>query len=199
MTGFVLSVPGKIHRSYFGRLEVREDHGHLLAIVELDLETAVASVVAAETPRAPIEALKAQAVAARSFLAAGSRHQGFDFCDTTHCQFLREPPTEGSPPARAASETRPLVVSYQGKVLAALYSADCGGHTLSAEDAGWRAGEYPYFGVACPVKGHVSGHRIGLCQAGAAEMARRGGTFRDILSHFFPATVVLDFRDESRQ
>src|SRR5208283_1270192 len=65
----------------------------LTAVVTMDLEPAVASVVAAEgTVDAPSEALKALAVAARSYFVAGKgRHRDFDFCDTTHCQFLREP------------------------------------------------------------------------------------------------------------
>ena len=59
----------------------------------MDRETAVASILASEMDEsAPIEALKAQAVATRSFLAAGRRHMDFDFCDTTHCQFLKSPP-----------------------------------------------------------------------------------------------------------
>ena len=73
---FHLSVPGKIHRVYWGRLTVLAHHGELLAVVAMDRETAVASIVAAEMMEsAPIEALKAQAVATRSFLAAGSSAQ----------------------------------------------------------------------------------------------------------------------------
>lgn len=93
-TEFVASVPGKITRHYLGKLEIRPDARELIIVVVMPLETAVASVVAAESPpHAPMEALKAQAVAARSFLIAGKgRHHSFDFCDTTHCQFLRAPP-----------------------------------------------------------------------------------------------------------
>src|SRR5260221_12003531 len=95
----------------------------------MDVETAVASIVVAESPpHAPMEALKAQAVAARSFLAAGKgRHSGFDFCDTTHCQFLRQPPAADSPAAQATSATRGLVLAYKGRGFAAMYSASCGG------------------------------------------------------------------------
>ena len=50
--------------------------------------------------------------------------------------------------------------------------------------------EYPYFGVKCAVGGERSGHGIGLCQEGAAEMARHGSGFREILEHFFPATTM---------
>jgi peptidoglycan hydrolase-like amidase len=189
---FVLSVPGKIRREFLGTLEVRAQGKELLAIVTMDRETAVASIVAAEgPPGASLEARKAQAVVARSFLAAAhGRHEGFDFCDTTHCQFLREPPPAASPARRASEETRGLALTYQGLVIAALYSADCGGHTRSLEEAGWQTENYPYFAVECPVRGRVSGHRIGLCQVGAAEMARRGATFGEILAHYFPAALV---------
>jgi len=189
---FVLSVPGKIQREFHGRLEVRREAGHLLAIVEMDRETAVASIVAAESMRAGLEALKAQAVAARSFLIASRhRHDGYDFCDTTHCQFMKEPPPPASAAMRATNETHGLALAYQGKVFAALYSADCGGHTRTLEQAGWKLEDYPYFAVECPIKGRVSGHQLGLCQRGAAAMAAMGATFRAILAHYFPATSLI--------
>jgi peptidoglycan hydrolase-like amidase len=189
---FTLSVPGKIRREFFGTLEIRPRAGQLLAIVTMDRETAVASIVAAESPPgAPMEARKAQAVVARSFLiAAHRRHEGFDFCDTTHCQFLREPPASGSPSRRAQETTAGLALNYQGRPIAALYSANCGGRTRTLEAAGWQAEPYPYFAVECPVRGEVSGHRIGMCQTGAAELARRGATFREILSRYFPAAAI---------
>jgi SpoIID/LytB domain protein len=53
--------------------------------------------------------------------------------------------------------------------------------------------DYPYFAVECPRRGSKSsGHQVGLCQAGAAEMAQRGATFREILSHFYPATALVN-------
>jgi peptidoglycan hydrolase-like amidase len=191
---FILSVPGKIRREFHGRLEVRTREGLLTAIVEMDRETAVASIVAAEgPPGAPIEARKAQAIVARSFLAAShGRHDGFDFCDTTHCQFLREPPAAGTAALQAQEETRGLVVAYQGRVIATLYSANCGGRTRTLEEAGWHVDGYPFFSVDCPAPGASSGHRIGMCQVGAGEMARRGSTFREILNHYFPATTIGD-------
>ncbi len=197
---FVLSVPGRIQRLYQGRLEIRPAGRELLAIVEMDRETAVASIVAAESPPgAPLEALKAQAVVARSFLvAAHGRHRDFDFCDTTHCQFLREPPARGSLPFEAAIETRGLALAYLGRVFAALYSASCGGRTRSL------GGEsYPYFDVDCAYcarQGHgkVSGHRTGLCQNGAAGMAADGADFRKILAHYFPATSLVSVAENGR-
>src|SRR5258705_481471 len=133
---FILTIPGKIHREFRGRLEVRGHEGGLAAIVEMDRETAVASIIAAESPGSPREAQKAQAVLARSFLAAAhGRHAGFDFCDTTHCQYLRDAPSAGTVAARAQRDTRGLVLSYEGRVIAALYSGNCGGHTRTLVDA----------------------------------------------------------------
>ena len=64
---FVLAIPGRISRQYRGTLTVRAVDGVLVPIVAMDLETAVASVVQAESaPDAPSEALKAQAVVTRS-------------------------------------------------------------------------------------------------------------------------------------
>jgi stage II sporulation protein D len=150
-TDFVLEVPGKIARRYHGTLQIGRAPGELVAIITMDREIAAASVVAAESTReTPFEALKAQAVAARSYLAAGrGRHHGFDFCDTTHCQFLREPPSENSPAMRATHATRGLVIAYDSRPLAAMYTRSCSGRTRTAAELGLPAARYPYFSVDC--------------------------------------------------
>lgn len=97
-----------------------------------------------------MEALKAQAVATRSFLAAGARHLDFDFCDTTHCQFLRSPPPSTSRVAQAVLATHGMILAYRGRPLAALYSSRCGGRTRSLREIGMEAGDgYPYYAVIC--------------------------------------------------
>ncbi|HEY1527139.1 MAG TPA: SpoIID/LytB domain-containing protein [Candidatus Angelobacter sp.] len=150
-TEFVASVPGKIARRYSGKLEIRPGTHELLIIVVMELETAVASIVVAESPpQAPLEALKAQAIASRSYLIAGKgRHLNFDFCDTTHCQFLRGPPSSKTPAFQAATATQGLVLSYKNEVFAAMYSASCGGQTHTLDELGIPAGNYPYFAVTC--------------------------------------------------
>jgi stage II sporulation protein D len=150
-TGFVVSIPGKISRRYFGKLEITPESHELLIVVVMAIETAVASIVAAESPpHAPMEALKAQAVATRSFLLAGKgRHYGFDFCDTTHCQFLREPPGAKTAAFQAAAETSGLVLSYKSEVFAAMYSRSCSGRTHALDELGIPVRGYPYFSVAC--------------------------------------------------
>ena len=144
---FVLAVPGKIVRRYHGTLETRPTAGTLTNIVTMDREIAVASVVAAENaPDTPFEALKAQAVATRSyFIAGGRRHYDFDFCDTTHCQFLREPPAPGTAAARAVTATRDLVLVYDSHPVAAMYTRSCSGRTRTPRGTGTFNGELSVF------------------------------------------------------
>ncbi len=211
----VLAVPGKLRRRFRGAIEVTAAERALVLVILMDLETAVASVVAAESrPGAPLEALKAQSVASRSFYVAHRRHTRFDFCDTTHCQFLREPPRAQDPGARAALATRGLVLLWRGTPVAALYSASCGGRTRPLAQP--EPGDYPYFAVDCPSctrgsragcdycvrttgawanrRGSGAGHGLGLCQAGAAFLASRGSGFRDILEHYYPNAVTALWR-----
>jgi peptidoglycan hydrolase-like amidase len=197
----LVSVPGKVERRYKGILEVRAAGNVLEAILITDRELAVASAVAAESALSRLtEAMKAQAVVTRSnYVLARPRHSGFDFCDTTHCQVLREPVRPGSAAEQAASETAGLIIAYAGAPVVALFSASCGGQTRTLADAGLEPQEYPYFSVPCfPCRRETResttrlprGHGVGLCQFGAAAMAREGATFRDILEHYFPNVTV---------
>ncbi|HSA92095.1 MAG TPA: SpoIID/LytB domain-containing protein [Terriglobales bacterium] len=172
---FQLAVPNKIERHYRGSLGVTASGGSLQPVITMDVETAVASAVAAESPPgAPLEALRAQAVVARSYYVAGrGRHSGFDFCDTTHCQFLRHPPEEDDPAWLATAATRGLVLSYQGEVLPALYSASCGGRTLTLAEAGLRSDGYPYFSVACPEHAKQWERRLSAADAERVVSAKR--------------------------
>lgn len=156
---FVLSIPQKITRHYRGTLEIKPASGTLIAVVAMDQETAVASVVAAEsTSDTPLEALKAQAVAARSYLVASrGRHHEFDFCDTTHCQFLREPPAPSTAAAVASAATRGLVLAHDSHPVAAMYTRSCGGRTRTPAELGLSAGAYPYYSVECK---HCRAHPV---------------------------------------
>lgn len=148
---FVLAVPGKVSRRYFGALDVAVKDAELEPIVTMDLETAVASVVQAETEaEMPLEALKAQAVVTRSyFVATKGRHKGFDFCDLAHCQVLRGAPSPGSPAERAAAQTRGLVLRYGGTAVAAMFTRSCAGRTRTPAQDGLPTNSYPYFAVVC--------------------------------------------------
>ncbi|MGB0123760.1 MAG: SpoIID/LytB domain-containing protein [Silvibacterium sp.] len=216
-TEFVLAIPGKITRRFRGALTVTVKDQQLVPVVRMDIETAVASIVSAESvPGAGQEALKAQAVAARSYLEAGGRHRDYDFCDSTHCQFLRSPPAHGSPSDRAAKETQGLVLTWHGQVLAAMYSSRCGGRTVSLRQIGIPTEGYPYFSVVCawcrrhplldagrdskphrgvPEINDGHGHGLGLCQYDAAGMAESGAKFDAILRHYYPETELKELSE----
>jgi len=148
---FTLAVPGKLSRRYHGTLAVKSAAGVLVPVVGMDLETAVASAVQAESDSdTPLEALKAQAVATRSYFVATRRqHHDFDFCDTTHCQFLREPPLPDSDFYRAAFATRGLILVYRDQAVAAMFARSCGGRTRTPQEVGMSNHGYPYFSVTC--------------------------------------------------
>jgi hypothetical protein len=197
MVHFRLAAPGVTPREYIGRLEVRRSGSELLAIVEMDRETAVAAIVEAEGATGlPFEARKAQAVVTRSYLAgAHNRHQGFDFCDNEHCQLMKGLAHPSSAGSRASLETREKVLVYKGDIIPAMYSANCGGHTKSLAQTKWEGAAipqpgYPYFSVACPLRGKASGHGVGMCQMGAIDIARHGYPAQIILGHYFPGTTI---------
>jgi hypothetical protein len=189
----IVSVPDRIRRQFRGVLELRESDGILRALVRTDLETAVAAAVAAESaPGAPLEALKAQAIVSRSFyLSSPRRHPDFDYCDTTHCQFFRALPGLETNFRLAVEATKGVMLTYEGSMLPAFYSANCGGRTRTSHLDG-----YPYFEVDCPVRGRKQGHGMGFCQKGASELARQGLSFQEILDHYFPATALSIGRTE---
>jgi peptidoglycan hydrolase-like amidase len=148
---FELTVPGRFRRMYKGQLQITARGDRLIPVVVMDRETAVEAIVASEMPAdAPLEALKAQAVVTRSFLAAGPRHADFDFCDTTHCQYMRSPLEASARVREAVRSTDSLILSWRNKPVAALYSSRCGGRTRTLRQAGIDHGDaYPYYSVEC--------------------------------------------------
>jgi len=142
----------------------------------------------------PMEALKAQAVAARTYAyraMKNPRHkdQGVDICNTTCCQVYLEG-SRKSRTDRAIRETSGLIVKYRGKVIGAFYSSDCGGRTENSEDV-WVAA-LPYCrSVDCPKKDEPRlGHGVGMCQKGAVYMAREGRNHREILHHYYTGITL---------
>jgi stage II sporulation protein D len=148
---FTVEIPGRMSRRFRGALSTVRDGGAVIPVIRLDVETAVAATVAAEMPPGtPREALKALSVVVRSFYTAQTgRHDGYQFCDSTHCQFHRGPVAPGHPASLAAQATAGVITAYRGQPFAPLYSASCGGTTFRAVEIGMDAGPYPYFPVKC--------------------------------------------------
>ncbi len=125
---------------------------------KMKLEDYVAGVTAAEMPASfPLESLKAQAIAARTFAAArqeqekDSTHPDADVCnDYTHCAAYLDLDTESQKQwgsraeewrakiEQAVAETAGKIITYQDEPITAVFHAACGEETESAEDV-WGA------------------------------------------------------------
>lgn len=150
--GVVLSVPGRIKRRFEGRLAIRSGEDRLQALVSLPIESAVAAILGGESGQhLPFETLKTQSIVSRSYLLAAPRHSEFDFCDTTHCQYVADTPAPDSPIARAVEATDGEVLSANGRTVTAMYSRSCSGKTVSSDEAGLPNKDYRFVSVECPI------------------------------------------------
>ncbi|HUH12653.1 MAG TPA: SpoIID/LytB domain-containing protein, partial [Longimicrobiales bacterium] len=136
-------------RPYGGGALLRRTQDGLTVVNILGLEEYLLGVVPHELGRRPaseIEAVKAQAVAARTYAVGhmGRREsQGFDFLATVSDQVYRGMEVRDSIAERAVRETRGQIVAWQGAPILAYYSSTCGGRTSSVHEV-WRRAPLPY-------------------------------------------------------
>lgn len=121
----------------------------------INLENYLAGVVQNEIGNgAPLEALKAQAVAARSHAVSMllyNRHKndGYDLCNGTHCQVYKGEYLQNANILEAVLSTGGEILSYNGRAIDATYHSACGGKTDSSQLI-WRGTPTPYLmGVTC--------------------------------------------------
>ena len=146
-----------------------------MAVNELDLETYIASVVGGEMPAYwEMEALKAQAVAARSYAmvhlarpAASDYHLG----DTTRWQVFSGDQSVSERTVRAARDTQGIILSYDGGIVESLYAANS---TISAE-----------------AHGHLG---ASMSQTGAQKLASRGLKYNEILGNYYQGASLARLR-----
>jgi len=136
--------PTKIYR---GRLEIRRtDKSDMTVINILPFEQYLYGVVPNEIGGAsPKEAVKAQAVAARTFAVSQLKQYnslGFDLCTTPFTQVYRGFSSEYPASNKAVDETKGIVVTYQGKIAPVFYSSSDGGATEDVKNV-WGS-EVPY-------------------------------------------------------
>ena len=134
--------------SYRGVIEFRPSGGNITAINVISLEQYLYGVLPAEMPPSwHIEALKAQAVAARTFAfnrigGGGHAASGFDICDSTHCQVYDGTVREHDNTTRAVRETDGLMLFFEGRTISANYFSSSGGATDNSEDVWFEARPY---------------------------------------------------------
>jgi len=154
-------------RWYRGAVQISLQENQLLAVNYVDLEEYLYSVVSAEvSPSWPLEAQKAQAIAARSFALVHYFRPAsslYDIGSTERYQVYSGLGNEWNTSQQAVEETRGLVLSYEGGVVESQYAAS---EELVKEVFGGR----------------------GMSQQGAYQLSAQGYSFQQILGYFYPGT-----------
>jgi stage II sporulation protein D (peptidoglycan lytic transglycosylase) len=153
-------------RPFRGRLEIHQERGKRIQVVNvLDLEDYLRGVIREEiSPQWPLEALKAQAVVARTFAlrqVLDNPGQLFHLKCTTDSQVYGGKQREDFRSDWAVRDTAGIVLTYQGKPIPAFYHAACGGHTEDVADV-WSFNHASLQGVPC---GYCAYHPVYTWQA----------------------------------
>jgi stage II sporulation protein D len=171
--GGLLAVGGK---SYRGALRIVTSGKKLQLVNVIPLETYLLGVVPGEMPKDwPLDALKAQAVAARTYAIANLvTGRAFDLYSDARSQVYYGADGEAPGPTRAVTETRGQVLSYEGAPAETFYFSSSGGKTLSALDAFGQ--DLPYLRSVDDPWDEVSpNHRWQTRLLGAQQLAQRLG------------------------
>ena len=184
-------------RRYYGDFCFADlGNGKLTVVNVVDVEHYIMGVVAQEVGSSfPVEAIKAQAVAARTYAMYCVAHSaynvrcGFDVTGDTYSQAYIGY-TDSQKIISAMRETENQYLTYNGQLIEAVYFAADGGSTLNSEDV-WSSA-IPYLrGVNDPYESAVwtrgaLGHRVGMSQRGAQAMAQYfNKDYKDILGFYY--------------
>jgi stage II sporulation protein D len=128
-------------KPFRGKIEVfANTRGALTVVNVIGLEDYVRGVVPNELSPGgypAIEALKAQAIAARTYALRNQGQfasEGYDLLPTTRSQVYRGLSSENPLSSRAVEETRGMIATYNGEPINALYTSTCGGRTEDSEN-----------------------------------------------------------------
>jgi len=158
-------------RPYAGRFRVLRAADGVQVVNHLPLESYIASVVGGEMPSSwNIEALRAQAVAARSYAMAHMARPAdphWHLGDTTRWQNYTGLESVSGPTQEATSSTAGVILSYQGGIVESLYAA-----TQQIVDE---------------AHGHLG---ASMSQTGAQELAQQGLRYNEILGRYYRGAAL---------
>ena len=130
-------------KRYAGKLKIVVLHNEILVVNILGVENYLSSVVGSEMPtKWPMEALKAQAIASRTYALKQKGNSLFDIDSTHRNQVYNGLESSTYDTKKAVSSTRSLVLIYKNKLINALIHSSSGGMTENSQDV-W-GNEYPY-------------------------------------------------------
>jgi stage II sporulation protein D len=176
--------------TYRGRLEIRPAAGGLMAVNAIGLEEYVAGVIAAEMPASwPAEALRAQAIAARTYAItsnAGGTGGAFTQYEDTRSQVYRGVGAETPSTSAAVRATAGQVVTYEGRPVTTFFFSTSGGRTENVENSFLGATPKPWLKSVRDPWDRVSPHhrwkplRMSLARASTLLGGSVKGTLREI-------------------
>jgi SpoIID/LytB domain protein len=154
--------------AYRGALRSTTHDGRRVTVNVLPMEAYLRGVVPAEVAAAswPQQAMRAQAVAARTYATYERQHGGnsaYDLCDTALCQAYGGASAEYPTSDTAVARTAGRILTYQGKTAFAQYSASNGGWTVDGGKPYLVAEKDPYEGTSPDYYGwtqRISAHAI---------------------------------------
>ena len=130
-------------KRFSGRLNLFVLDSEILVVNVLGIEKYLSSVVGSEMPtKWPIEALKAQAIASRTYALKQKGNNLFDIDSTQKNQVYNGLESRTYKTIRAVKSTRSLVLTYKNKLINALFHSSSGGMTENSQDV-WK-NKYPY-------------------------------------------------------
>ncbi len=125
-------------KQYRGAIRLRVSHGRILIINIINIEEYLYGVVGKEMSTGfPLEALKAQSVAARNYTVCSlGRHssEGFDLCNGVHCQAYGAVAAEEADIRQAVDETKGKLLLYDGNAVECYYYSSNGGYSENSEN-----------------------------------------------------------------
>lgn len=126
------------NNKYYGDIYIKQVNSKLQIVNFVDIEKYLLGVVPYEMPSSfPLEALKAQTVIARSYAQTNinRKKKDFDLYDDTRSQvYSGIPKSRLSNVEKAIKETKGEVITYNGRVIDALFHSYSGGYTASAKE-----------------------------------------------------------------
>ncbi|MDY3764802.1 MAG: SpoIID/LytB domain-containing protein [Candidatus Ventricola sp.] len=147
--GVYIAQARKPQSLYPGDIEFIAKGGNVQIVVHVYMEDYMRGVLPYEMDNSfPLEALKAQAVAARTYALKKMSAQAatYDVVDTTSDQVYNGTPSGNERCAQAVQETSGIVGTVNGEYMASYYTASNGGQTESVANA-WGSGSYSYLQV----------------------------------------------------
>lgn len=124
----------EISSYYFNEILIKDE----TLIIKLSMDNYISNVVISEMPDSfNLEALKAQAIAARTYAFKSlkyNRHKNYNLCNKPHCQAFNGQYNESFKGYLASILTNNLIITYNNIPIDALYHSTCGGVTANSED-----------------------------------------------------------------